>query len=300
MRTALPEPPVAEQDVGLGTAYERVAIYDLFDRWSAGRSIETAAEGPLDGMAGIAGLHLMGLARRGVRVTVHLPDDEGLARVRAIYARQGLSERLTTRRLATDSVPSGPVDLVVSYNALPYVADWRAYVRSLLAIEARWFFVVVSNPVSYGTFLRRAQRALRGETVRELFDHEVTRRSVIEPALEQGGYIVSHDYLDCPWWPDFLLPARKNLAGDVVGFALRVGAAVGLQRGGQPDVAPGESNGATPRYVFGAARYPFFEEAEGHAELVRSMRLHPVFDRAPAPVARFFGHLHGYLVERRR
>ena len=29
------------------------------------------------------------------------------------------------------------------------------------------------------------------------------------------------------------------------------------------------------------------------------MRAHPVFDRAPVPVARFFGHLHGYLVERR-
>jgi hypothetical protein len=28
------------------------------------------------------------------------------------------------------------------------------------------------------------------------------------------------------------------------------------------------------------------------------MRLHPVFDRAPLPVARFFGHLHGYLVEK--
>jgi hypothetical protein len=29
-----------------------------------------------------------------------------------------------------------------------------------------------------------------------------------------------------------------------------------------------------------------------------SIRWHPVFDGAPAPVARFFGHLHGYLVEK--
>jgi hypothetical protein len=295
MSTALPEPPVAEQDVGLGTAYERVAIYDLFDRWSAGRHIETAAEGPLDGMAGIAGLHLMGLARRGVRVTVNLPDEDGLSRVRAIYARQGLADRLTTRRAPTDAVPTGPVDLVVSYNALPYVPDWRAYLARLLAIEARWFFVVVSNPVSYGTFLRRAQRTLRGEKVQELFDHEVTRRSVIEPLLERGGRIVQHQYLDCPWWPDFLLPARKNLAGDALAFARRLAVAASLSGG--RSAARGSSDPEGARYVFGAARYPFFEDAEGFDELRRSMRMHPVFDRAPEPLARFFGHLHGYLVE---
>jgi len=248
-------------------------------------------------MAGIAGLHLMGLARRGVRVTVHLPDEDGLSRVRAIYAHQGLGDRLTTRRATTDSVPTGPVDLVVSYNALPYVSDWRAYLARLLAIEARWFFVVVSNPVSYGTFLRRAQRALRGEHVRELFDHEVTRRSIIEPVLERGGRIVQHQYLDCPWWPDFLLPARKNLAGDALAFARRLAGAARLS--GASSVARGSSDSdGAPRYVFGATRYPFFEDAEGFEELRRSMRLHPVFDRAPEPVARFFGHLHGYLVER--
>ncbi|MGH7439095.1 MAG: hypothetical protein ACRENE_25685 [Polyangiaceae bacterium] len=302
MTTGLPEPPIAEQDVGLGTAYERVAIYDLFDRWAAGRSIATAAEGPLDGMAGIAGLHLMGLARRGVRVTVHLPDDGGLARVRAMYSNQGISDRLTTQKAATDAVPAGPCDVVVSYNALPCVPDWRSYLARLLAVDARWFFVVVSNPVSYGTYLRRAQRAMRGERARELFDQEVTRRAVIEPEIERVARIAAHDYLDCPWWPDFVLPARKNLAGDALALAKRVGSVAGF--GGRDPRSTGASkaagsNGAARRYVFGADRYPFFEGAEGYAELRSSMRLHPVFDRAPEPLARFFGHLHGYLVERR-
>jgi hypothetical protein len=302
MTTGLHEPPVAEQDVGLGTAYERVAIYDLFDRWAAGRSIASAAEGPLDGMAGIAGLHLMGLARRGVNVTVYLPDDDSLARVRAIYSNQGIADRLTARRAATDAVPVGPCEVVVSYNALPYVLDWRGYLARLLAVDARWFFIVVSNPVSYGTYLRRAQRAMRGESVRELFDQEVTRRAVIEPEIERVARIVSHDYLDCPWWPDFLLPARKNLAGDALALAKRVGSVAGF--GGRGPRPTGASGAAAPietarRYVFGADRYPFFEDAEGYVELMSSMRLHPVFDRAPQPLARFFGHLHGYLVERR-
>src|SRR5580704_14215339 len=84
--------PLAKEDLGLGTAYERVAIYKLFDRWSEGRRIESAAEGPLDGMAGIPGLHLMGFAHRGIHATVCLPDDDAIARVRAIYRRQGIED----------------------------------------------------------------------------------------------------------------------------------------------------------------------------------------------------------------
>lgn len=282
-----PAAPLAKEDLGLGTAYERVAIYKLFDRWSEGRRIETAAEGPLDGMAGIPGLHLLGFAHRGIHATVCLPDDDALARVRAIYRRLRVEDQLSTYRISSEAIPTGPVDVLVSYNALPYVPDWRAYLKRVLAADARWFFIVVSNPVSYGTYLRRAQRKIRGEDVVELFDHECTRRSAIEPEIEKAGRILSHDYLDCPWWPDFLLPARKNLAGDTIA---KVKGLFGRR----------ESNEAAPaRFVFGEERYPFFEGEDGYEELSRSMRAHPVFDRAPEPVAKFFGHLHGYLVEKR-
>ena len=141
----------------------------------------------------------------------------------------------------------------------------------------------------YGTVLRRAQRALRRETVTELFDRECTRRASIEPELAAHGTVLSHDYLDCPWWPDFILPARKNLAGDLLG---KVGSFAGRRAA--------SAGSDAPRFVFDEERYPFFEGQPGHAETMRSMRLHPVFDRAPPPLARFFGHLHGYLVEKRR
>src|SRR5438552_9820997 len=192
--------PLAPKDLGLGTAYESVAIYDLFERWSRGLRVETAAEGPVDGMAGIPGLHLLGFAHRGVKVTVTLTDDDALARVRALYRTQGVEAQLTTRRLKADAIPSEPVDVLVNYNVLPYVDDWRAYLERLFEAKARWFFLVVSNPVSYGTYLRRVQRAVRGESVVELFDHEATHRAAIEPILRAHGHIVSHDYLDCPWW----------------------------------------------------------------------------------------------------
>ena len=137
MMTDTVSAPIATQDLGLGTAYERVAIYKLFDRWSEGKRVETAAEGPIDGMAGIPGLHLLGFARRGIKVTVCLPDDGALARVRALYRRQGVDDKLSTYHLAADAIPTGPVDVLVSYNALPYVPEWRPYLARLARAPTR-------------------------------------------------------------------------------------------------------------------------------------------------------------------
>jgi hypothetical protein len=276
--------PLATHDIGLGTAYERVAIYRLFDSWSQDLRIEKACEGPVDGMAGIPGLHLLGFAHRRIPVTVFLHEDASLQRVRAIYRRQRVEPMLSTQRLDRNDLPPGEFDVLVNYNALPYVQDWRGYLGRLFTVKARWFFIVVSNPVSYGTYLRRLQRAVRGERIAELFDHEGIRRKAIEPVLASHGRIVAHDYLDCPWWPDFLLPARKNLAGDTLA---KVKGLFGRH-----------GSDAPKRFVFGEESYPFFEGEVGYEETLRSIRLHPTFDRAPQPLARFFGHLHGYVVER--
>jgi hypothetical protein len=254
------------------------------DRWSEGLALRTACEGPLDGMAGIPGLHLLGLAKKGISVTVCLSDEGALGRVRTLYRRLGADSRLTTRVLEAEAIPTDSVDVLLSYNALPYVADWRAYLDRLFAARARWLFVVVSNSVSYGTYLRRLQRTIRGEKVIELFDHEAARRETIEAELSRRGRIVAHDYLDCPWWPDFLLPARKNLAGEMMSKLRAV-------RGRPAD--------PERRFVFDENDYPFFEGEPGYEDMMRSIRWHPVFDRAPEPLARFFGHLQGYVVEKR-
>ena len=246
----------AEQKASLDVAYARLATYRLFERWSRGLQIESAAEGPLDGAAGVAGVHLLGLARQGVRVKALLPDDEALARVRAIYRREGVEARLTTGRLSADAIPAGPLDVLVSFDALRLVSDWRAYLASLFRADARWFFVVATNLESYGTSLRWATGGAGSAPV---------RREELEQELERAGRILSHDYFDCPWWPS---------------------------RSG----APG-SRGAGE--VEATERFGFFEGAPGFEALRRALRLHPVFDRAPARLTRAFGHLHGYLVAKR-
>lgn len=284
----------ARFDVGLGTAYERVAIYQLFERWAENRNIETALEGPIDGMAGIPGLHLLSLARKGTRVTVALPDSEALEIVRSIYQLHGVEDRLTTLNTASNGSLPGGYDLVLTYNALPLVPDWRAYLKQLAERSKRFFLVSVTNPYSYGVGIRRLQRLVESSRQPELFDHESVRPSVLTPFLQQFGSIVEHTHLDCPWWPDLFVPTGQTLASASLARLPFIGkrfAARNPSSGGQ------KHNGVVKPYLYGADRFPLFPDGPDYKELGDTLKRHPVFDGKGGLLGQLFGHHHAYLVE---
>ncbi len=276
----------AEVDVGLGTAYERVAVYRLLRRWASGRALGAAFEGPVDNMAGIPGLHLLGLARAGVKVTVALSEARWLDNVRAIYRAQGCEAMLETRLVGeSDPLPSRAFDLAVTYNALPVVADWRALLGRVAEASRRWLVVAVTNPASYGVWIRQGLRVLEPGARPELFDHPTTHPRVVEPVLGELGTIVDHVYVDCPWWPDLFVDAGESLLGATLKRMPLVGARLG--RLGTRTLAP-------RRFVYGARHFPLLDP---DPELAAALARHPTFDGAPEPVARAFGHLHAYLVD---
>jgi hypothetical protein len=278
-----------EQDVGLGTAYERLAIYALFDRWLERRPVETALEGPVDGMAGIAGLHLIGRARHGTRVRVELTDADALERVRGVYAHLGLSERLETAVQSAAEPGRTRADLVLTYNALPLVDDWKGYLDRVWARCDRYLLVSITSPFSYGVGIRKAMRLLERGPADELFDHPSTRPEQIEPVLQSYGRIVEHDFLDCPWWPDLFVETGQSLWSGTLRRLPVVGRAVG-RGAARPSTEAG--------FLYGPRSFPLFDDHPDHGELARAMTRHPVFDRRSERLARLFGHHHAYLVER--
>jgi hypothetical protein len=278
-----------EQDVGLGTAYERVAIYELFDRWLDRRPVQTALEGPIDGMAGIAGLHLLGRARKGTNIRVELTDATALERVRGVYQHLGLADRLETAAQDQDEPGQTRAELVLTYNALPLIADWRGYLDRVARRSSRYLLVSVTSPFSYGVTIRKAMRIFERGGPDELFDHPSTRPEVIEPVLEQYGRIVEHDFLDCPWWPDLFVETGQSL---LTGTLKRLPLAGRLL--GEGAKRPATQAG----FLYGPRNFPLFPDHPDHHSLTESMKRHPVFDGRGERLARLFGHHHAYLVER--
>jgi hypothetical protein len=273
--------PTIEADVGLGTAYERLAVYALLDRWFVNAGLRSALEGPVDGMAGMPGLHLIGLARQGINVTVALPDTRALEIVRRTYRWLGIEERLTTLCAADPLEIPGQFDLVLTYNALPLVEDWRSYLTRLTALAARSLLVSVTNPSSYGVKLRRMQRTLELRRTPELFDHPSTREAELRPALDRLGTIEDSAFVDCPWWPDLFVPTGQTLWQGTLGRLPGLGAL--MRNRSAARARPG-------RFTYAPEHFPLFPRQPGHDEMTKALARHPVFDQRGAWLGAAFGH----------
>jgi hypothetical protein len=269
----VPLPPPARRDVGLGTAYERWAVYELLKDWLGPLEVSTAIEGPLDGMAGIPGLHLIPAAVGGASVTVVVPDQEAAGVVRGVYRTVGVEDRLEVR--VSTEWPEGCWDVVLTYNALPSVPDWKGYLAEAARRARRRLLVSVTHPASYGVLLRKMLRlAQPGLRPIELFDHPSTKPGVLEPELMRYGRIVGDAYVDCPWWPDLFVETGETLLTGTLGrlpFGRR------FRRG--PATAAPPRDGEEP-FLYGPGRYPFFGGAGWADELAPALRRHPNLEGA--------------------
>ena len=270
---------VAERDVGLGTAYERWAIYRRLDRWFPAAPA-TALEGPLDGMAGMPGLHLLGLALRGTHVTLVHADPAALLRARTIYGRAGIGDRLETIRAA--SLPSERrFDLVLGFNFAPLTKDWRAHLAGLARASCRELVVFATHPRSYGVAIRRALRRLEAPRGPELFEHESCQPTRMRAELTRAGEVLDEKFVDCPWWPDLFVEAGQTLGPQT------------LRRLRPQMETPSEP--ARTRYDWGPARFPFVSERTPGA-LRWALFRHPHFESAPSALAGAFAHHRAYRV----
>ena len=290
--TALP--PYVERDRGLGTAYERYCFYERMETWRTQYGIETMLEGPVDGMAGIHGVHGVGLARKGVKVTSALGTEEEASLARAVYARNvvaGSGGSFDVRAgvaptlAAIASLPRA--DLVVCYHALSFVDDWEAYARAMASRARKLFVVAVCNPDNWGVTAVQLFALARGKNVRP---PEVWQTRTLAPLLWQMGRVREHVYFDCPWWPDMQVAAGQSVTDRLKKLAFGKRKDVGLE---VPLTAK-----LAEKFVYGPEQWPYFGDGDAWSgELLPALLRHPGFDGASGKWLAKVAHLHAFVVD---
>jgi hypothetical protein len=280
-----------DSDRGLGTAYERWCFYQLVDKWAAEFEVKTALEGPVDGMAGISGVHLVGLARRGIAVTTAsvTPDKARLAR--QVYEGAGGGDHVDARVVpdpmrAGDDLPQA--DLVIAYHSLPLVDDWRSYLHAVAKLARKVLIVTVCNPDNWGVAAIRATGRLRGR--RDLEAPETWRTEVLAPELWGLGRVRDHVYFDAPWWPDLQVAPGQSLLD-------RARQLVSRRRGKVRFTALEQGVQLAERFVYGPDRWPYFGGPGWVDELFPALLRHPGFDGTPWRLRSRVAHLHGFVVD---
>lgn len=197
---------VIAQDRGLGTAYERWCFYQRMHAWAREYGVESALEGPVDGVAGVRGVHCAGLAREGVRVVSAVLSAESADVAKGVYADVAPSGAFDVRVVGdedmTHDLPAS--NLVLVYHALPFVRDWRRYLDALGRRAKKVLVVATCNPDNWGFTAVRWLGGVRAPAV--------WSTGTLAPALWELGRVREHVYFDAPWWPDLPVAPGQSLA----------------------------------------------------------------------------------------
>ena len=196
-----------EADLGLGTTFERFAIYGWLESVASRYAIHTVLEGPGDGVAGIPGIHGIPLAQKGCRVTVTLDNLAGVTLARRAWSAQGCLDQgdfVCVRGLPLPLL-SRRFDLVWNFNRLPFLNP-AALAAEMARLSRRYVALVVPNRRNYGFPARRLFHARTGLPW-PYGDTAVMTPGAVRELLEQAGLrILETRWLDVPWWPDIIDP----------------------------------------------------------------------------------------------
>ena len=283
---------VVTHDRGLGTAYERYCFYQRLGEWAKSFEVTSMLEGPLDGMAGVAGVHGVGLARAGVSVVSAVDDEEKARIARAIYGASGTNADVRVIGGAgAEMLRDLPrADLVLAYHALPLLADWRAYLRGLAGLAKKALVVTVCNPDNWGVAAIRFAGMLRG--IKGLDPPETWQTGVLGPALWDLGQVREHAYFDCPWWPDLQVAAGQSLLDRTRQLFRQKRASVKFTAGD-------EGVALADKFVYGPQRWPYFGGPGWSDELLPALLRHPGFDGSKTRLLPRLAHLHAFVVDMR-
>ena len=285
---------LATQDIrhdrGLGTAYERYCFYQLLDSWARRYAVTSMLEGPVDGMAGVSGVHGAVLARQGIKVSSFVPTPEKAATARAVYEATGGSAHAEVRVVAgaVQDADLPTSDLVLAYHSFSLVADWRTYLQALARLTRRVLVVAVCNPQNWGVELVRLAARLRGAGSLEA--PAVWHTETLAPALWAVGRVREHVYFDCPWWPDLQVSAGQSLRD-------RVGQLARQKRSQVRFTAEAADAKLAERFVYGPERWPYFGGPGWGDELLPALLRHPGFDGSTSRLTPRIAHLHAFVVD---
>lgn len=281
-------------DRGLGSAYERYHFYQLVSRWAASFGIESVLEGPRDGMAGVPGVHGVGLARQGIPVLSVVRSREQAEITRAVYERaaaKAFEVRSLEGPLDTDDYAPvralPPHDMVIAYHALE-TPDWRAYLRAVGRLARKVLVVTTCNPHNWGVAIVRSVAAMRA--VRGLEPPEAWRMEVLAPELWEIGRVKSHVYFDAPWWPDLQVSPGQSLFD-------RAKRLWTTRASDMEFTASGKDSVLAQRFVYGAERWPYFGGDGWAAELQPALARHPSFEGRTGRLGALAAHLHAFVVD---
>jgi hypothetical protein len=281
--TKLSGTTTARADHGLSTAHERLCIYRWLGAWAKEYGATTALEGPLDGFAGIRGVHCAGLASTDIKVVSAVTNDDAAQVAKNVYARAAPSGSVDIRVVPETTDLSHflpPSDLVVTCDALALVHDWKTYLQSLRQLTNKVLVVVVRNPQFLGV--------MSGGTSSYSTDRATGGIETLAPVLWELGRVREHQYVAAS-------PLSELVSAPIRTLVAR-GRSV-LASNWNAHAATKTENVQLGTYSYGPERWPYFGSETWTEELRPVLLQRARAERGNPRYRRWLARMHAFVVD---
>ena len=196
---------IRENDLGLGTIYERFALYDWLEILLKKYEINSVLEGPGDGLTGIPGLNSLVFGREGVHTIVALGSSRAVSLARRGWRTNAPGANVDFVLTANGRLPfkAESFDLVWNFNRLPFF-PLKELLSEMGAVSKNLVLIFVPNRRNYGYWLRRLHHRKTGRPWIYGNIEDWNLRNVIAVVEDQNLKVLETCYIDAPWWPDII------------------------------------------------------------------------------------------------
>ena len=212
--------PQQTLDTGLGTTYERFALYAWLDQVIGKYPVTSVLEGPGDGMTGIPGLNSLPFARHDVDVTVVLDSEWAIDLARRAWDSQDQLDQVEFHCSSDHQLPirEQTFDLVWNFNRLPFL-DAAQLLPEMVRLSNRYILLFVPNQYNYAFPIRQIHHKLTGKPWVYGDTNVMKYQPVIDLLQAHNLRVLETVMVDVPWWPDII--DVTELVGDLVPFMAR-------------------------------------------------------------------------------
>lgn len=201
---------LAGLDEGLGTAYERYAVNNLFYQLTKKYNIKTVLEFPANGVLGVPGLNSLIFAKLGCKVTLLNRSKNTLAVFRKLWRAFGFDANYTLSNYEETVLGDNSFDLVYGFCTFEHFFDVRPYLKEMVRLSRKYVLLFVQNNYSPGIYLHRLQHKLRGQK----WDHgdikKMGSRKVLYYLQLYNLEVLEVNGVDMPPWPDINVNLKKS------------------------------------------------------------------------------------------
>lgn len=201
---------LAGLDEGLGTAYERYAVNNLFYQLVKKYPIKTVLEFPANGVLGVPGLNSLVFAKLDCEVTLVNKSKSALATFRELWKAFGSDADYVLSDYKKTILKDNSFDLVYGFCTFEHFSDPELYLQEAARLSRRYILLFVQNKYSPGMYLHKLQHKIRNQE----WDHggikNMSSKRILSCLRLYGLKVLEVNGVDMPPWPDINVNLKKS------------------------------------------------------------------------------------------